>query len=853
MATQSFYQISPNNEWSNTYAQTDGLVVRNGDQISWRHTIGTEGDVLREAAAENGFGSATLSGCTITGGPLYEDDLVKTVTITASAGQSWSASIALTHDTTSNSLYPTGDPSSLYLAIAAQQQGVQNLQSSFPNAYSVLMSNNPATGLPWLDASGGGTVTSLDYLEFTRYPLGLHSSANTARIEAALAHLQTNINSVEASISGVSRLYPVGVKTFTISGTVAAAATFGFELLDDSSPQKTIIDSTANPKLFQELARNVVIRLWPTDNCNDGTNYNTQGFVNQIVVDLPGVTSQSDLDNNYLIERTDKGTVGGVGSAQQEDWTHKHQYHSPGKIKFTWGTGNGSVDSTSNPAMKCFGGLNNYPVPSLNPCSCDSTDDILNQFSFYAINKTLDLSSAAVDSHGIEVKNANGKTLFNSNTPSQVAVFRGTVNGSEEPFDQNFYETVIAENQVGLGAQYLGSEWVPGHCMHVPDHIEGGHIIQEVTANAVSVDIVDWSNIASTFTAGGVNSYSTWINYYSNVMGSNNAGYAGWDNVTDKFLVAIPRRDNSGTAYNAGWADGSRYGSATVNGNPIYLTYFGPERIENEASNSFFYVFETGASSILDTFELYEASEDISNLRGNGATITLTPTIYPSYWTDIYIRPQSQFTGDFYIYYRDVFRTLNPVASSTGFNTNIRKIRPKILQVCDGNAQSNSTRNVFDVVFTVNSKGFGDIDTTGGTGIVNSPSGTSYGLDVQTAAVHSHTSSHPTQQMTAFTTKTRTIQIENAFVEDLRSSSTATTSGNKVLGTSSVKRYLNGRTVLARDVFWNPKVNRQLSWKWAGNNDIRIKFGTQNSAFTYDDNTWLGPLVAQIVNFGDGM
>jgi len=748
MATQSFYQISPDSEWSNTYAQTDGLVVRNGDQISWRHTIGTGGDIIKEAAAEAATGSATLTRCTITGAPAYADDIVKTVTITGSAGQSWSASIAVTHATTANSS-------------------------------------------------------------------------------------------------------PVRVKTFTISGTIASAATFGFELLDGSSPQKTIIDSTANPKLFQELARNVVIRLWPTDLCNDGTNYNTQGFVNQIVVDLPGVTSQSDLDNNYLIERTDKGTVGGVGSAQQEDWTHKHQYHSTGKIKFTWGTGNGSVDSTSNPAMKCFGGLNNYPSPSLNPCSCDSTDDILNQFSFYAINKTLALSSAGIDSHGIEVKNANGKTLFNSNTPSQVAVFRSTVNGSEEPFDSNFYETVIAENQVGLAAQYLGSEWVPGQCMQVPDHIGGQHLIQEVTANAVAVDIIDWSNIASTFSNANITSYSAWINYYSGVMGSSGSGYAGWDNVTDKFLVAIPRRDNSGTNYNAGWADGSRYGTSTVNGNPIYLTYFGPERIENEAGTSFFYVFETGATSILDTHELYEASEDISNLRGNGATITLTPTVFPSYFTDVYIRPQSQFSGDFYIYYRDVFRTLNPVASSTGFNTNIRKIRPKILQVCDGNAQSNSTRNVFDVVFTVNSKGFGDIGGT--TGIVNSPSGTSYGLDVQTASVHQHSSYHPIQQMTAFTTKTRTIQIENAFVEDLRSSSTATTSGNKVIGTSNVKRYLNGRVVLGRDVFWNPKANRQLSWQWAGNNDIRIKFGTQNSAFNYDDNTWLGPVVAQIVNFGDGM
>ena len=153
---------------------------------------------------------------------------------------------------------------------------------------------------------------------------------------------------------------------------------------------------------------------------------------------------------------------------------------------------------------------------------------------------------------------------------------------------------------------------------------------------------------------------------------------------------------------------------------------------------------------------------------------------------------------------------------------------------------------------TVNSKSFGDIDTTGGTGIVNAPAG-NYGLDVQTADVLSHTANHPTQQMTAFTTKTRTAQIENVFTEDIRSIGTATTSSNKVVGTSSTKRFLNARPVMLRNVFWNPKVNRQLSWQWNSNNDIRIKFGLKNQAYTYDTNSWLGPVLCQIVNFGDGM
>jgi len=860
MATQSVTQFSPSaiNTWSVNHAITDGIVVRNGDQILWRPTIGTNGDLLREAATASGSGSATVSGCTITGAPNYEDDVVKTVTITATEGQSWSASVAITHNTTSSSNYPTGDISLIYLAAAANNS---TLQTSYPNAYSALGGNNPATGLPWLDATGNGTVTSSDASQFLQYPLGLHSSANTTRIEAAFAQLQANINSVEASINGVSKLYPTVVKTFTISGTVAGVQEFGIQVLDGSSPQKTIIDSTANPKLFQELARNVTIRLWPEDRCLDGTSYNQLGFINEIVVDLPGVTSQTDLDNNYLIERVDFGTVGDVGSVQQRDWTHNFEYHSAGKIKFTWGRGDGGVDTSVEPDQLCYSLRANLSMaPSLvyypqdHDCACTTLDDIINAFNFYAINKTLALSSAAIDSHGIEVKNANGKTMFNSNQPSQVAVFRGTVSGAEEPFNYPFEETVGDDWQVVNTGKYLASGWTNGHVMIIPPHVEGEQHDLTLSTGTKTVEEVDLTNLHSVFGQANVSTYDDLIDYYANFY-TNTAGLTGWGNVTGKYLVALKREDSNGTAYKSGVWDGYQYTNQTVNGNKLFLTFLGPKRFHNSLTNTgnnFLTFYESNWASSEDYYDVYECNEDVSNIRSNGASVTLYPVQRKQYFTDFYVRPQSDsFTGDWYITTREYFRSLND--GNTGWvNADLPKYRPRAVHVFDGNTQTNTNRNTFDVIMTVNSKSFGDINTTGGTGIVNAPSG-GYGIDAQTSAVLSHTGNHPAQQMTAFTTKTRTPQFENVFTEDLRGNKIATTSSNKVVGTSSVKRFLNSRPVSLRDVEFSPKRNRQLSWQWNSNNDIRIKFGLKNQAYTYETNSWLGPALCQIVNFGDGM
>jgi len=168
--------------------------------------------------------------CTVTNGTL-EMGRSRLITPSPSTGP-FSATFTITHDTEPDSPTPTGEPSALYLAYAAGYEAVQALQTTFPNAYSALGGNNPATGDPWLDVNGTGTVTALDQLEFMRYPNGTHASANTARIEAALAQLQANINTVEAYMQYVPKLYPQVVKTYVVSGTVVYPPDYGLQVFN---------------------------------------------------------------------------------------------------------------------------------------------------------------------------------------------------------------------------------------------------------------------------------------------------------------------------------------------------------------------------------------------------------------------------------------------------------------------------------------------------------------------------------------------------------------------------------------------------------------------------------------------
>ena len=152
-------------------------------------------------------------------------------------------------------------------------------------------------------------------------------------------------------------------RSFTLSGTSNAQAVggitsgtvdFGFEQYDVSG--NVVVDSREATETFLEIATGLSIYLLPP---NVGTStYDWTGCT--------GVTSQADLDDNYVFERTD----GGGWNLFVTEFNHTRTYISPGTVRFTW---NGA----------CRNAWTGYPI------TCTAFHGVTNVFNVLAIGKTL--------------------------------------------------------------------------------------------------------------------------------------------------------------------------------------------------------------------------------------------------------------------------------------------------------------------------------------------------------------------------------------------------------------------------------------------------------------------------------
>tara|TARA_R110000822_G_scaffold100995_1_gene226982 strand:+ start:584 stop:1678 length:1095 start_codon:yes stop_codon:yes gene_type:complete len=126
-----------------------------------------------------------------------------------------------------------------------------------------------------------------------------------------------------------ARLYqPYQAEEYVLSGTANAAASggsggssgFGFQQFDSAG--NLILDSSAPVKTFvvYEQAKSIYV------------NAPYSGSTNYTDVTVPGVTSQQDLDDNYVFIRRD----GGAFSIWGADTTHGYAYQSTNTVRFTW-------------------------------------------------------------------------------------------------------------------------------------------------------------------------------------------------------------------------------------------------------------------------------------------------------------------------------------------------------------------------------------------------------------------------------------------------------------------------------------------------------------------------------------
>ena len=153
---------------------------------------------------------------------------------------------------------------------------------------------------------------------------------------------------------------PFQSNTYTLTGTAASSGgggsgsgNYGFEQLDSGG--NVVVDSREAVETFQEIASALSITLLPP---NVGTS--TYDWTECL-----GVTSQADLEDNYVFERTD----GGGWNLFVTENNHTTTYISPGTIRFAW-----------NGQCRNFAG---------NPTTCTAFHATTNVFTVLAIGKTL--------------------------------------------------------------------------------------------------------------------------------------------------------------------------------------------------------------------------------------------------------------------------------------------------------------------------------------------------------------------------------------------------------------------------------------------------------------------------------
>ena len=120
---------------------------------------------------------------------------------------------------------------------------------------------------------------------------------------------------------------PYQSRTYTLTGTASAAgggggggSGYGFQQFDASS--NLVLDSSAPVKTFvvYEQAKSIYVNAPYT------------GSTSYTDVTVPGVTSQQDLDDNYVFIRRD----GGAFSIWGASTTHGYAYQSANTVRFTW-------------------------------------------------------------------------------------------------------------------------------------------------------------------------------------------------------------------------------------------------------------------------------------------------------------------------------------------------------------------------------------------------------------------------------------------------------------------------------------------------------------------------------------
>ena len=152
-----------------------------------------------------------------------------------------------------------------------------------------------------------------------------------------------------------STTYAISFETTSSGGGGGGSGSggFGFEQFDSAG--NIVVDSREATETFQEIASGLSITLLPP---NVGTS--TYDWTECL-----GVTSQQDLDDNYVFERTD----GGGWTLFVTENNHTTTYISPGTIRFAW-----------NGECRNFAG---------NPTTCTAFHATTNVFTVLAIGKTL--------------------------------------------------------------------------------------------------------------------------------------------------------------------------------------------------------------------------------------------------------------------------------------------------------------------------------------------------------------------------------------------------------------------------------------------------------------------------------
>ena len=150
---------------------------------------------------------------------------------------------------------------------------------------------------------------------------------------------------------------PYQARTYTLSGTATAntSSTYGFQQFDASND--LMLDTSTAVTTLVKLDT-VTITLSKGQSPSDSQNYN-----------LTGVTSQQDLEDNYIFAQINGGfwslvSAGGGGES------HIITYVSTGVIKFT---------ISNNSCYDFFGG----------PAACGVLDIIAETYEIYTVGKLL--------------------------------------------------------------------------------------------------------------------------------------------------------------------------------------------------------------------------------------------------------------------------------------------------------------------------------------------------------------------------------------------------------------------------------------------------------------------------------